>query len=277
MKRHISIFILISILTLVSLILLPNTVMAITKDGDRTKVTIGYVSSYTEELWAPATKELAADGIDIVWVTFADYTLPNAALDAGEIDMNQFQHHTYLNNEIKTHGYKILPIADLTISAQCVYSQKIKSLSELKNGDKIAIPNDVVNTGRALIVLQAAGIIKFNPEAGLFPDVSDITENPHNVEFVLVDAAQIISFLPDVAAAVINPNYAIDYGLSPAKDPIFFDDPSFYKDTSYVLVLAIRSADEENPIFKRVAKAFRTDEQKKHILETYQGAIIPVW
>jgi D-methionine transport system substrate-binding protein len=245
--------------------------------AERAKVKVGIVGESDEEIWAPVVKKLAGEGIDVELVNFSDYTLPNAALDAGEVDLNAFQHYNYLNNENKTHGYKLAAIADTFLSAMCVYSKKIKSVGELKEGDKIAIPNDAVNTGRALTVLQGAGVIKLKPVANKLYETTDIESNPLKIEIVPVDAAQVPSVLPDVAAGVINGNYAIDFGLSPAKDSIFYDNLSFYTDKGYVNVIAVRAQDVDNELYKKVVKAYQGDEVKKIYVEFFEGSYLPAW
>jgi D-methionine transport system substrate-binding protein len=245
--------------------------------AERIKVKVGIVGESYEVIWAPVIRTLAAEGIDIELINFADYMTPNAALDAGELDLNAFQHHAFLNNEIKNKGYKITPVADTFLSAMCLYSKKIKSIKDLKEGDKIAFPNEVINQGRSLTVLQGAGLIKLKPDAGLTPDVTDIAENPLKLEFVTVDAAQVASILDDVAAGVINGNYAIDFGLSPAKDSIFYDDLRFYKDDSYINLIAARTQDADKEIFKKVVKAYQTDEVKKVFQDHFEGSYLPAW
>jgi D-methionine transport system substrate-binding protein len=245
--------------------------------ADRVKVKIGITGEMYHELWGPAIKALAEDGIDVELVSFSDYTLPNAALDAGEIDLNTFQHYNYLNNEIKTKGYKLTPVGDTLLAALCLYSKTISNIKELKEGDKIAIPGDAVNTGRALAVLQGAGLIKLDPAKNTLPETTDIVENPLKLEFVQVDAAQVPSLLPDVAAGVINGGYAVDFGLSPAKDAIFYDDLSFYKDRGYVNIIAARTTDKDNEIYKKVVKAIQSDAVKAVMREKFEGAFIPAW
>ncbi|MDR1621569.1 MAG: MetQ/NlpA family ABC transporter substrate-binding protein [Synergistaceae bacterium] len=249
---------------------------AAASDGKRVKVKIGVSSELAKELWAPVVKRAADDGIDIELITFGDYTIPNEALNAGEIDLNAFQHHTFLNNEIKSKGYKIVSIADTFFTPMSVYSRKIKTIKELKAGDKIAVPNDVVNLGRALTVLQGAKIIKLDPNAGLTPELNDITENPLKIEIVQLSAEQVPALLPDVAAGLINVGHARDFGLSPSKDGIFQDNASLYKDNGYVNLIAARIEDAENEVYKRVVKAYQTDEQKK-FFESYGGFYIPAW
>ncbi|MDR1915084.1 MAG: MetQ/NlpA family ABC transporter substrate-binding protein [Synergistaceae bacterium] len=241
------------------------------------KVKVGVVGESEEVIWKPLVERLAKQGIEIELINFADYVIPNAALDAGEVDLNAFQHYAYLNNQIKDHGYKISSIGDTYISAMCVYSKKIKSLKDLKAGDKIAIPNDAVNTGRALSVLQGAGIIKLNTAADKSPELTDITDNPLKIEFVPVDAAQVPSLLPDVAAGVINGNYALDFGLSPTNDSIFYDDLNFYKDNSFVNLIAARTKDLDNEVYKKIVKAYQSEETEKIYREFFEGSYLPGW
>jgi D-methionine transport system substrate-binding protein len=246
-------------------------------NGERVKVKVGVTGEIYQDIWEPAIKELAAEGIDVELISFSDYTLPNAALNAGEIDLNTFQHNNYLNNEIKTKGYDITAIADTFLASMSVYSKKIKSLGELKEGDKIAIPNDVINTGRALLVIQGAGIIEVDPSKGNTPETTDIISNPLKIEFIPVDAAQVPSLLPDVAAGVVNGGYAIDFGLNPSEDAIFYDDLSFYKDKGYVNIVAARTADKENEVYRRIVRAFHSDEVKRVLADKFKGSLLPVW
>jgi len=229
-----------------------------------------------ELVWDPIIAEFAEKGVTIEKVFFTDYTLPNAALANGEIDLNSFQHYTYLNKEKETFGYDITAIGDTLITALNLYSKKISSIDEIKDGDKIALPNDAVNENRALNVIQAAGLITLDPNAEL-ATVSDIIENPKNLEFIEVDASQTPALLPDVAAAIINGGYAIDAGLSPKDDSIFFDDPSFYKTNAYVNVIAARTEDKDNELYQEIVKAYQSDRTKEIYANDFQGSYIPAW
>jgi D-methionine transport system substrate-binding protein len=246
-------------------------------DAQREKVKVGIVGESDEVIWAPVVKKLADAGVDVELINFSDYTLPNEALNAGEIDLNAFQHYNYLNNESKTHGYKLSAIGDTYLSAMCVYSKKIKNIQELKKNDKIAIPNDAVNTGRALTVLQGAGIIKLKSVENKLYETTDIESNPLEIEIVPVDAAQVPSVLPDVAAGVINGNYALDFGLSPTKDSIFYDNLSFYKDKGYVNVIAVRTQDIDNELYKKVVKAYQSEDVEEVYKEFFEGSYLPAW
>lgn len=244
---------------------------------DETTVRVGIVGETYYEIWAPVIAELEEEGIIIELINFSDYSLPNDALNSGEIDLNSFQHHTFLNNEIATKGYEIVAIADTFLSAMCVYSENISDISELKENDKIALPGDAVNMGRALTILQGAGLITLDPSAGRLADISDVTSNPLNLEFVPVDAASVASLLPDVAAGVINGNFALDFGLSPADDSIVYDDLSFYTDNAYVNVLAVRTEDVDKDIYRRIVTAYQTDAVKRVYLEYFEGSYAPAW
>ena len=242
-----------------------------------TVVKIGHVGESDRMIWKPVIEKLAKEGITIELVSFADYTIPNQALNDGEIDLNAFQHHAYLSNEIKTKNYDLTPIAVTYISAMNIYSKNITNVNQIKDKDKIAIPNDPSNGGRALKVLQAAGIIKVKPEAGDSPSINDIIENPFNVELVEVDAGSIYSLLPDVACAVINCNYAIDFGLNPGADYIFKDDPSIYSGNSFINLIAARTEDKDNELYKKIVAAYQSAEVEKVYSEDFKGAYLPAW
>ena len=158
-----------------------------------------------------------------------------------------------------------------------IYSQKISNVSEVKRGDKVAIPNDPSNGGRALKVLQAAGLIKVRPEAGDTPSVNDIIENPLNIKIVEVEAGGIYSLLPDVACAVINGNYAIDFGLNPGTDYIFKDDPAIYSGKSFVNLIAARTKDKDNELYKKVIETYQSDIVEEVYANNFKGSYLPTW
>ncbi|MDR0823170.1 MAG: MetQ/NlpA family ABC transporter substrate-binding protein [Endomicrobium sp.] len=235
------------------------------------------VTGESHAQWDVVAKNLAKEGIKIELVKFGDYTQPNQSLSDGEIDLNAFQHYAFLNNEIKVKGYKLSPIGKTIIAPIGMYSKKIKSAKELKSGDKIAIPNDLVNGGRALLVLQAAGIITVNPKGGALPNVSDITSNPLKIKFVEVEAAQTPRLLEDVAASFINGGHAVDAGFNPSRDSLLLEKQEEGKDNPYINVIAARTADINNPTYKRVVEAFQTDEVEQVILKEYKGVYQPAW
>ena len=209
-------------------------------------------------------------------VEFSDYALPNDALNAGEIDLNAFQHKAYLNNEIESYGYDITILGDTLIAPLSLYSNKITSISELKAGDKIAVPSDPTNEGRCFKILEAQGVLKVDPAAGYLPEIKDITDNPLNLEFVEVEAANTYSLLPDVAAAFINGAHASDHGLTP-DDAICTETVQPGSDNPYINIIAVRTADLNNDVYQKVLAAYQTAETAQAILDIYQGLYIPAF
>ena len=241
-----------------------------------TTVKVGVVGE-SNEMWEPVIEEMKKEGINIELISFTDYGTPNRALDNGETDLNAFQHYAYLNSEVEIHGYDITSIGDTFISAMNIYSDKISDVSEISDGGKIAVPNDATNEGRALKVIEAAGLIEIDPAAGDSPELKDIVSNPLNLEFVEVDAGNVYALLPDVAAAVINCNYALDFGLNPGEDAIFQDSVSFYYGKSYVNLIAARTEDADNEIYKKIVKAYQSDAVKEVYTTTFKGSYLPAW
>ena len=230
------------------------------KCGDTVTVKLGVVGAIYDDIWKPAQEALKAEGINLEIVQFSDYVTPNNALANGEIDLNAFQHRIYLQGEIANYGYEIQNIGNTFIAPMSLFSSKISSVSELKDGDIIAIPDDLTNGGRALKVLESAGIITLNPAAGFNPTLDDIQTYNIGVTIKELKANVIVSALPDVTAAIVNNNYALDFGLS-ASDAIFADDRLDIED--YWNLIAARTADLSDPdkveIFRKVVEAYQSD------------------
>lgn len=240
-----------------------------------TVVKLGVVGSIYEDLWAPAQKALKKQGIDLKFVQFSDYVTPNNALANGEIDLNAFQHRIFLKNEIENHGYDVKLIGNTFIIPLNLYSVKVKSVSELKAGSVVAIPNDVTNGGRAIKVLAASGLITLKDEAGFNPTVGDIAENKSGIVIKKLAANTIPSALRDVDAAIVNGNYALDFGIK--------TESAIFKDTSvdekeYWNLVAARGKDLADPakveIFKKVVKAFQTKETEDVFNKKFGGYFI---
>ena len=246
------------------------------QDDQDVTVKIGVVGE-SNEMWTPVIESLKKEGINIELISFTDYVTPNRALANGEIDLNAFQHYAYLESEIENNGYDITSIGDTFISAMNIYSNKVTDVSSIEKDSKIAIPNDPTNEGRALKVLEAAGLINIDPSVGDSPELSDITENPLNLDFVEIDAANIYSLLPDVAAGVINCNYALDFNLNPEKDSIFQDNVSFYSGKSYVNLIAAQTKDANNEVYSKIVAAYQSDAVKDVYKNTFEGAYISAW
>ena len=247
------------------------------ENKDSIIVKIGHVGESDRAIWKPIQEKLSKEGITVELVSFADYSMPNQALNDGDIDLNAFQHHAYFYNETNTKGYNLSIIGLTFISAMNIYSQKISNVNEVKRGDKIAIPNDPSNGGRALKVLEAAGLIKLKDKSVANPIVKDIIDNPLNLEIIEVDAGSIYRLLPDVACAVINCNFALSFGLNPSQDAIFQDNPTNYSGNGYINIIVARTEDKDNEILKKIVNAYQSDEVKEIYANDFKGALIAVW
>jgi D-methionine transport system substrate-binding protein len=212
-------------------------------------------------------------GLDIDVIEFSDYVVPNQALADGDIQANSFQHVPYLEAQMKDRGFELSVVGNTITTPMGVYSDKITDIADLEEGATFGIPNDPTNGGRALLVLQQLGMIKVDEAAGLVPTVLDITENPKNLSFKELDAAQLPRSLADLDAALINTNYAIASGLSPKEDSIAMESA----DNPYVNVIAVRKGDEEAAWVETLLKAYHSDEVKAFIDESYQGTVITSW
>lgn len=219
-------------------------------------------------------KEIAAKkGLNIDIVEFSDYVVPNQALADGDLNANSFQHQPYLDNQIADRGFDIVSVGTTITTPMGVYSKKVKSLDELQDGATVAIPNDPTNGGRALLVLASKGLIKVDAAKGLKVGPADVTENPKNIQFAELDAAQLPRSLDDVDAAVINTNYAMEAGLHPKKDAIAIEG----ENSPYANVIAVRTADKDAPWVKTLVESYHDDSIKAFINEEFKGALIPAF
>lgn len=251
-----------------------------------TTVKVALTTSTDDPLWDQVNKNLESEGskVRVKTVAMKSAVLGNQALEAGDVDLSAQQHYAFLNGEIKEKGYDFTVIGEAYISPLNIYSNKIKKVSELKNGDKVLIPNDVTNGGRALIVLQEAGVIKVDPDKndpakGVYPAQEDITSNPKNIEIVPTDRNMIMSSLDDAAAGIANANAVVDYGKSPEKDSIFKIDPDPTKDVNkpWINVIVARTKDKDNQAYKDIIKAYHQDNVRELMENESKGAEIPTW
>lgn len=216
---------------------------------------------------------LEKEGVKVKVIEFNDYVQPNLALAEKELDANFFQHKPYLDTFSKEHKLNLAVLTAVHLEPMGVYSQSIKNVADLPDGAKIAVPNDPTNGGRALKVLETAGILKVRPEAGILASPADIVDNPKHVKIVEVEAAQLPRALDDVDAAVINSNYALAAKLNPTKDAIAIES----KDSPYANVVVVRAGDENRPELQKLKNALLTPEVKKFLEEKYQGAVVPAF
>ena len=249
--------------------------------ADHTVVKVGVVGAYNAQ-WDTVNEILKKDDIEVKLVKYSDYATPNRALNDGDIDLNAFQHKAFLKNDIERNGYKIESIGDTLITPLCVFNNqdKIKSMDDIKDGDIIAIPSDLTNGGRALKVLESAGLIKVNPDKGYTPTKADITEYVKKIELREAESGILARILPDVSAALINGGNAFTAHLDPSKDSIYQEnlDPKVNKAAAQLVnVIVARSEDKDNPVYKKVVDAYHTDAVADTLIEAYKGAFLPAW
>lgn len=244
-----------------------------TDSGEKTVLKIG-VNGTDFRLWDNINERLAEYNIELEPVSFSDYIKPNLALADGEIDLNAFQHELYFENFIKEHSLDLSSIGYTFIAPLGLYSNKIKSLDEVKDGATVAIPNDATNGGRALLLLESAGLITLDGTDKVTPTTKNIVENPKKLEFVSMESVQIPRSLADVDFAAINGGAATDAGI---YDYIYREDPEQENAQQYFNVIAVRTEDKDKEVFKKIMEVYHTDETKKAIEEIYSGAYIPVW
>jgi D-methionine transport system substrate-binding protein len=242
--------------------------------GAQDLVKVGISGGDGELIWAKVKEIAKRQGLEVDLVVFNDYLLPNAALDSGDLDANAFQHRPFLDNQVKSRGYKIVPIADTVVEPIGLYSLKVKRLSDLREGALIGIPNDPSNGGRGLLLLRQQGLIELGPGVGILPSVRDVVNNPKKLEFRELDAAQLPRALPDLDAAIINTNYALQARLQPGRDAIAIESRT---DNPYGNVIAVRVADKDKPVFKKLLSAYQSEEMRQFILRRFDGAILPAF
>ncbi|MCJ0763159.1 MetQ/NlpA family ABC transporter substrate-binding protein [Variovorax terrae] len=231
---------------------------------------IGVTAGPHAQIFEQVKKIAEKDGLKIQIVEFSDYVQPNAALAAGDLDANSYQHKPYLDAQVKDRGYKIVPVGYTVNFPIGIYSKKVRSLAELKEGARVGIPNDPTNGGRVLLVFQDKGLIKLKADAGLKATPLDVTENPKKIRFVEVDAAQLPRTLDDLDASAINTNYALSAGLNPGKDAIAQENAK----SPYVNLLAVREQDQNKPWVARLVKAYHSDEVRRFIQTEFKGSVI---
>lgn len=216
---------------------------------------------------------LKAQGVNLKIVEFSDYVQPNLSLNDKELDANFFQHKPYLDDFSAQRGLKLASLVAVHIEPMGVYSKSVKAVAKTPEGAKVAIPNDPTNGGRALKVLETAGLIKLKDGVGVLATVADVAENPKNLKFVEIEAAQLPRSLDDVALAVINSNFALGANLNPVKDAIAIEA----KDSPYANIVAVRAGDESRPEIQKLKAALTTPDVKKFLEEKYQGAVVPAF
>lgn len=244
------------------------------KEVDTSKIKVGVMAgaeAQVAEVAAKVAKEKF--GLNVELITFTDYVTPNAALDDGSIDINAFQHKPYLDQQIADREYKITIAGNTFVYPIAGYSKQVKSVDEIQDKARIAVPNDPTNLGRSLLLLEQQGLITLRDGVGLLATVRDIVGNPKNITIVELDAAQLPRSLDDVALSVINTTYASSINLTPQKDGIFVED----KDSPYVNIIVSRTENLNAENVQNFVKAYQTEEVYNAASEIFQGGVVKGW
>lgn len=241
--------------------------------AESSAITIGVSSEPHATLVELVVEELKEAGVEVKIVEFTDYVTPNTSLDDGDIDANFFQHKPYLVDFVENQGMKLVSLGGVHIEPMALYSSSIGSIEDLKDGAEISIPNDNVNGGRALLLLEANGLITLSKDAGLNATEKDIIDNPKNLKINPLEAAFLPRTLDEVDAAIINGNYALEAGLNPVSDGLIIENA----DSPYVNVVVVRDGEENEEKFKKLLSALQSDKVKTYIEENYNGGVVPAF
>lgn len=236
---------------------------------------IGVSAGPYGDILREAAKLSAEQGVKAEIIEFTDWNQPNAALQAGDIDLNNFQNRPYLANQVKTRGYNIVVLDESILVPAGIYSKKYTSFADIPAGAKIAIPNDPTNGGRALLLFQKAGLIKLKAGTSL-PSVLDVTENPKKLQIVEIDAAQLPRSLDDVAAAFVSSNYAYLAGLQ-LKNALIAETTVEEAKPFFTLVFAVREDRKDDPRIAKFIQIYRSQPVKDFTLAKFNGSLIPTW
>lgn len=242
--------------------------------ADKTTIKIGVIAGPETELMQKI-KEIAQEeqGLDLEIVQFSDYMTPNIALNDKSIDANSFQHEPYLDEMVKSRGFKLVSVGKTFVYPLAAYSKKIKAAKDLSKGSKIAIPNDPTNGGRALLLLQRQGLISLKDPTSLLPQVRDIIKNPLDLVIIELEAAQLPRALDDVDLAIINTTFAQAVDLSPTKDGLFMEG----SDSRYVNIIAVRLEDKDASWVKKLIQSVHNERTKEAARTIFQGGVLPGW
>ncbi len=237
------------------------------------KIKVGVTSGPHAQMLEVVKEVAAKDGLVIQSVEFADFVQPNAALAAGELNANSYQHLPYLEAQVKDRGYPLVNVGYTVIFPMGIYAKHLKSLEQLKSGARIAVPNDPTNGARALLLLQQQGLLKLRAEAGLQVTVLDIVENPKKLRIIELDAAQLPRVLNDVDAAAINTDFAVQAQLVPTRDALAIEAAQ----GPYANLIAVRKVDLNQPWVAKLVKAYHSPEVRQYIADQFKGAAIAAW
>ncbi len=237
-------------------------------------ITVAASATPHAEILEAAKEALKEQGYDLQVSVFDDYVQPNEVVESGEFDANYFQHVPYLNSFNEEHGTHLVDAGDIHYEPFGIYPGTKSSLDDVAEGDVIAIPNDTTNEARALLLLQDNGLLTLKDGVGLEATVNDITENPYNLDFEELEAAQVARVVGEVAYVVLNGNYALEAGYSVAKDSIAYEASDSVAAETYVNIIAVAEGHENDAKIKALVSVLKSDEIKKFIEDTYDGAVV---
>jgi len=232
---------------------------------------IGVTAGPHEQIMQKVKEKATKEGFDIEIKTFNDFILPNQALNDGELKANSYQHQPFLDEQVKMKGYQLIAVAKTVLMPMGLYSSTLKALSELKEGAQIAIPNDATNGGRALLLLQAQGLLKLKEGIAL-PSLLDIVENPKKLKIIELEAPQLPRSLDDVAVAVVNMDWILVAGIDP-KTALVSEE----KDSPYANILVVQTTEKDSDDVKKLVSLYQSADIKNYITQEFKGHVIPAW
>ncbi|MBP2079516.1 MetQ/NlpA family ABC transporter substrate-binding protein [Oceanobacillus polygoni] len=237
------------------------------------KIVVGVTAGPHEQIVEAAAEVAAENGLEVELKVFSDYVLPNTALSEGDLDVNSYQHEPFLDQFNDDHGTDLVPVGKTILNPMGVYSETYESMDDLPDGATFGLPNDPTNGGRALFILEEAGIISLEEGKKETASIHDVIDNPKNLEFIELDAAQIPKQLSEVDAAAINTNFALGAGINPKEDSILLESTN----SPYVNFIVVRAENENDLAVEKFIEAYQSDEVKAFIEEEFQGSVIPSW
>jgi D-methionine transport system substrate-binding protein len=244
-------------------------------DAKLTKITVAASSVPHAEILEQVKSDLADKGFELEVIEFSDYVQPNMVVEAGDIDANFFQHKPYLDNFNEEKKTNIVSVAAVHYEPLGVYPGKSDDLSNIPDGAAIAVPNDTTNEARALLLLEANGIIKIKKGAGLTATKKDIVENLHNVDIVELEAAQVARVVAETDFVVLNGNYALEAGFN-VNDALAKEEQESEAAQTYANILCVKKGNEETEKTKALIEALKSDKVKQFISDTYEGAVVAI-
>lgn len=260
-----------AIFTLSLLIVGCGTTAGDNKGSEETKtIKIGATSGPNAEILEAVKKEAEKEGLHIEIVEFSEYIQPNVALDNKDLDMNVYQHIQFMENAMQTRGYKFASIGKTYLLPYGLFSNKYKSFAEVPDGASVAIPNDPTNGGRGLALLDQAGLIVLKAGKGASAGVDDIVQNPHHLKILELEAAQLPRSLNDADLVAVPGNYVLSAGLE-LKNALAVEP----KTSPFTIVVAVREADKDNPVYKKIAQLYQSEAVKNFVAEKYGGNVVP--